>query len=174
MDSTNFHIRAIQESDNVKRFSMGDKIYLPLKTFLQKSAYQFHQFNITKTYVVVNDTNRVCAFTSLICSEIKLDKTYFLEDCPQANGYDSLPAVKIARLAVDSSCRGFGLGQSLVDFSVTLIKTDIMPSVGCRFVVVDAKYDAVSFYKKAGFRLLDTEANKIAEHPVMFVDLQKY
>jgi len=40
-------------------------------------------------------------------------------------------------------------------------------------MVVDAKKKSVPFYEKRGFTLLDTEANKKLDAPVMFIDLTK-
>ena len=47
----------------------------------------------------------------------------------------------------------------------------IAPVVGCRFIIADAKQQAVSFYKKQGFTLQDTEDNKHREEPIIFFDL---
>lgn len=172
--SSALSIRAIEQNDNVNAFSTGSAEYLPLKTFLRNQAIDFHFSNIVKTYVAVDDQNRVWGYTSLMCSDIELEDGYDVEDCEGANCYETLPAVKIARLAVDSRLRGKSLGTSLVALSVAIAKDRIMPNVGCRFLVVDAKQDAVSFYRdKMGFTLLDTEENGNNEHPVMFIDLQK-
>ena len=46
-----------------------------------------------------------------------------------------------------------------------------MENVGCRFVVTDAKSEAVRFYEKQGFVLLDSEGNQSTEHRLMFLDL---
>jgi predicted N-acetyltransferase YhbS len=82
--------------------------------------------------------------------------------------------VKIARLAVDTSLRGQGIGAALVDFSLGVIKTQICPWVGCRFVVVDSKKTAVSFYSdECGFTILDTEENRKLDSPILFMDLYK-
>jgi len=47
----------------------------------------------------------------------------------------------------------------------------VAENVGCRFVVTDAKSEAVSFYEKQGFILLDSEGNQSTEHHLMFLDL---
>ena len=44
-------------------------------------------------------------------------------------------------------------------------------NVGCRFVVTDAKSETVHFYEKQAFVLLDSEANQLAEHRMMFLGL---
>ena len=59
------------------------------------------------------------------------------------------------------------------ELKIAKAKDLIAPNVGCRFLVVDAKQDAVAFYRdKMGFTLLGTVENNKNEHPVMFMDLQ--
>ncbi|MDO9161885.1 MAG: GNAT family N-acetyltransferase [Methylococcaceae bacterium] len=110
-------------------------------------------------------------FVTLTCSEIDLQSGYEMADCSHANNYEFLPAVKIARLAVDSRCRSSGIGSTLVDYAIALIRDKIAENIGCRFVVTDAKSEAVSFYEKQGFVLLDSEGNQSTEHQLMFLDL---
>ena len=88
-----------------------------------------------------------------------------------ANNYEFLPAVKIARLAVDNRYRSSGIGSTLISYAIALIRDRIAENVGCRFVVTDAKSEAVSFYEKQGFVLLDSEGNQSTEHQLMFLDL---
>jgi ribosomal protein S18 acetylase RimI-like enzyme len=59
---------------------------------------------------------------TLTCSEIDLQNGYDLTDCSHANNYEFLPAVKIARLAVDSRYRNSGIGSTLVDYAVALVQ----------------------------------------------------
>lgn len=89
--------------------------------------------------------------------------------------YSSFPAVKIARLLVDSRYRGapYGLGRLLVSLALGITKDEVCPAVGCRFVMVDAKKESVKFYEKCGFRALNTDENKERDIPVMFIDLLK-
>jgi hypothetical protein len=39
--------------------------------------------------------------------------------------------------------------------------------------MVESKREAVKFYEKCGFTMLDTPAKREREEPVMFVDLSK-
>lgn len=178
----NFYIEPFSEQNDVKNFGMGSNELLPLKSFLQKQALDFQNSLIAQTYVVVSESDRnkdvrkVVGYVTLTCSEIDLK----VEDCPNANKYDYLPAVKIARLAVDKNYRydatrneNYGIGTMLMQFVVLLCLDVIVEQVGCRFLITDAKNDAISFYKRCGFTLLDTEDNNNSEHPIMFVDLKK-
>lgn len=106
-----YHIRKLADTDNVQHFKAGDSSFLPLKTFLQKQAKQFQQSSIAQTYVAVNEQNAIIGFVTLTCSEIDLQNGYELADCSHANHYEFLPAVKIARLAVDSRYRSFNISR---------------------------------------------------------------
>ena len=78
-------------------------------------AEQFQQSSIAQTYVAITGDKRVIGFVTLTCSEIDLQNGYDVADCSQANGYEFLPAVKIARLAVDTRYRGCGIGSILLN-----------------------------------------------------------
>lgn len=171
MPETSYTIRKLENTDSSQNFKLGNKALLPLKTFLQKQAKQFQQSSIAQTYVAVTDDKSIVGYVSLTCSEIDLENGYELNDCAQANNYSFLPAVKIARLAVDNRYRGQSIGQNLVNFSLALVLDSIASNVGCRFIVTDAKKDAVGFYEKQGFVLVNSENNLQSECPVMFLDL---
>ncbi|MGH8683244.1 MAG: GNAT family N-acetyltransferase [Burkholderiales bacterium] len=61
-----------------------------------------------------------------------------------------LPVLRLARLAVDRSARGEGLGAQLLRFVLDLALR-MANDYGCVGVIVDAKPDAVAFYGKYGF-----------------------
>ena len=171
MPDSAFYIRKLEASDSVQNFKTGKPSFLPLKTFLQKQAKQFQQSSIAQTYVAVMDDKNIIGFVTLTCSEIDLQNGYELSDCSHANHYEFLPAIKIARLAVDSRYRSFGIGSTLVNYAIALIRDKIAENVGCRFVVTDAKSEAASFYEKHRFVLLDSEGNQSTEHRLIFLDL---
>ncbi len=112
---------------------------------------------------------------TLVCGEVVIGEH---DDRPIKEeglkyGYKQYPAVKIARLAVDVSLRGSGVGRSLVELALGIAKGTICPAVGCRFMMVDSKKASVEFYSKCGFTILDTAENKERDEPVMFIDLGK-
>jgi ribosomal protein S18 acetylase RimI-like enzyme len=110
----------------------------------------------------------VLAYLSILVGEISnTDAT--VAEIPEYTF--SYPVVKIARLAVDIGLQRQGFGGDLVDYSLAVVKRNIAPHVGCRFVVVDANRPAIDFYKNHGFLMVDTEENKAKDHPLMFVDL---
>lgn len=176
-----FTIRQLLPTDRLKSFSAGDSSAQPLKTFLQKQAQHFHGAHIAKTWVAVKlETQEngtlteeaapaVFGYITLICSEISLRNAYDIDDCPTANQYEYMPALKIARLAVDSRYRGQGIGDQLLALAIAIGTDLISPYIGCRFIITDAKKEAIRFYQKFGFTLLKTEQEQDA--PAMFLDI---
>lgn len=165
-------LRKITPTDSVKNFSPGSEEFTPLKTFLIKKAVGFHNKNLAKTYVITQEANnKVLAYITLTNSEIALEDKDKPQDWKKAKTYHYFPAIKIARLAVDSSIRGSGLGKALLNYTIILAKDRIMPYVGCCYLVVDSKKNAISFYESTGFKLIDTDKNKSILTPLMFLDL---
>lgn len=176
-----FVLRQIQQMDDSKNFSLGDSSYTPLKIFLIKNAYDFHQYEIAKTYVLVDQnpkTTRVWAYLTLMNSEIDLsgiepNNNRRPQETHATLRYTSFPSVKIARFAVDKNMQGQGIGKQLLLWCINYTKLNIMPNVGCRFLAVDAKKQSINFYKRCGFNLLKPESDQLGEHPLMFYDLYK-
>lgn len=66
-------LRQIQQLDDPKKLSLGDESHVPLKTFLRRDAYEFHQYEIAKTYVLVEqDSYRIWAYITLTNCEVDL------------------------------------------------------------------------------------------------------
>ncbi len=61
-----------------------------------------------------------------------------------------LPALRVARLAVDRGFQGQGIGTLLLGASFD-IALEMTRTVGCVAVLVDAKPGAVGFYARFGF-----------------------
>ena len=74
---------------------------------------------------------------------------------------------------MDVKLRRQGIGETLVNLALGMAREIICPAIGCRFVVVNFKHEAVSFYLRCGFTMLDTPDNKTRKSPVLFIDLHK-
>jgi len=164
-----FQVRPIQAADNVSKLSLGKESYTPLKTFLRKAALNFHQYNIAKTYVLIDEPmpNRVLGYITLMNSEIILNKEQRPQEIYASEKYESFPAVKIGRLAIDKSLQGYGYGKDFLKWVINFIRDNVAIHVGCRFLVVDSKQESIEFYKKAGFQFFGL----LKEHPSMYLDL---
>lgn len=179
-DADTFKVRAIRNSDRFRAISSGGGTAVPLKTFLTEHALYYEEFRLARTYGVY-DVNKadepIVGYVTLVCSEIDLGDhaTLHPSERPETTKnypYTTYPALKIARLLIDSKYRRRDLGTSLIYYAFGVAVDQICPRVGCRFLVVDSKKDATAFYEKLGFVLLETTRNKKLESPIMFVDLK--
>ena len=117
-----------------------------LNFYLEKFATVNDFSNISKTFVSIID-KRVVGFVTLCTASLEfkeLPKNY--NNLPKY----PIPAIRIARLAVDKAYQGKGIGKSLLGFA---FKKIILASlnVGIKLVVVDAKEEAKTFYEHFGF-----------------------
>jgi GNAT superfamily N-acetyltransferase len=169
-----FELRHLQEDDSFNSLRTGDERFAPLKMFARKNAKRYEAESLARTYVIVDvGQRRIAAYITLVCSEISA------EDLVRADGlhfpYPTYPAVKIARLLVDERYRDrrFGFGRKLVNLAQGIATDEIAPSAGCRFVVVDSKAEAIEFYERCGFTLLDTPENRSRPEAILYLDLHK-
>jgi GNAT superfamily N-acetyltransferase len=119
-----------------------------LDEYLRKYAWQNHQNRSARTYVTTRD-NRVVGYFTLAAGSVRRD------DAPpriaKGQGNYPLPIILLARLAVDRTEQGKGLGAALLKDALgrAAPAADI---VGCRAVLVHAKdQQAQAFYRKYGF-----------------------
>jgi len=138
-------IRALRESDDRSGFRSGDP---DLDRFLQKYAGQ-NQFrhHIGTTYIAV-ESGGVLGYATVAPGHIEI------EDLPVSRRRRlpkyPLPILRLARLAVHESLQGRGLGRQLLRFVLNLA-LQMAEGFGCIGVVVDAKPEAVAFYRQFGF-----------------------
>ena len=71
----------------------------------------------------------------------------------------------MARLAVDHSARGQGIGKQLLKATFA-IAHEMAERTGCVAVVVDAKPDAVTFYERYGFEPFELLTGALGDRPV--------
>jgi GNAT superfamily N-acetyltransferase len=119
-----------------------------LNTFIGLHALPGQRSNISQTYVAIVDTT-IVGYHTLVVGDVSY------EDAPErlAKGLPRhpIPILLLARLAVDKTWQGKGLGAALVSDAMrrTLQVADI---VGVRAMLVHAKdEEAKSFYAYLGF-----------------------
>jgi GNAT superfamily N-acetyltransferase len=121
-----------------------------LDKWLRVSALTADRAGTARTFVWSED-NDVVAYFSLAPHEVRRDTL------PKRLGRGaphSIPAILLARLALDSGLHGRGLGQQLLVDALSRAVTAVL-AAGGRLVVVDAiDQRAASFYEHHGFRRL--------------------
>lgn len=128
-----------------------------LNEFLSLRARQNAEEDISRTYVAIRPASvRVCGFYT-ICSGSVERQSMPAEAAKRLPKYP-VPAVRLARLAVDILHQGQGLGGDLV-LDVLQRVQRLADEVGIRAVIVDALDErARRFYLRFGFQsLLDDD-----------------
>jgi GNAT superfamily N-acetyltransferase len=152
-------IRALREGDDRSQFHSGDA---DLDRFFHKFAgqNQFRQY-VGVTYVAVAD-RRILGFVTVAAGHVEIDHlpVTVRKKLPRY----PLPVLRLARLAVDQSARGQGLGTQLLRF-VLQLALRMVGDYGCAGVVVDAKPDATDFYAKYGFIAVDAVEGRSDARP---------
>lgn len=122
----------------------------PLDDFLHTLVSQYEKRKLGRTYVaVVPPEKYVLGYYSLSSGSVAFERlppsvTKKLPKHP-------VPVILLARLAVDKSCQGKGLGAALLANALER-SLDLSKSLGVHAVAVEALDDeASSFYRKFGF-----------------------
>ncbi len=142
-------IRALREHDNRALFRSGNA---DLDRFFQQFAGQ-NQFrhHLGVTYVAVDDQQPL-GFATVAAGHVEIDG--LPATARRTLPHYPLPVLRLARLAVDQSVQGQGLGLQLLRF-VLRLAIQMAADYGCVGVMADAKPDAVAFYAKYGFLAVD-------------------
>ncbi|HTU92224.1 MAG TPA: GNAT family N-acetyltransferase [Gemmataceae bacterium] len=119
-----------------------------LNDYLAKYAWASHRGQAARTYVAARG-NRVAGYYTLTAGSVRRDDTPLR--VAKGLGNYPVPIILLARLAVDRSEQGKGLGAALLKDAI-LRAAQAAEIVGCRALLVHAKDQAArTFYRKFGF-----------------------
>ena len=138
-----------------KAFDCGES---SLNQWLGRMALQQQRKNYARTRVVVETQHphRILGYYALLAHQI--DTTHFPSDrsLPQR-----LPAVLLARLAVDLTARGRGLGKALLFDAIERTRT-LAGEAAAIGLIVDALTDeAARFYAAYGFEAFRDDPRRL-------------
>jgi GNAT superfamily N-acetyltransferase len=120
----------------------------PLNDYLRKYALQNHQNRSARTYVATRGA-RVVGYYTLAAGSV--DRAETPDRVAKGLARHPVPIILLARLAIDLSEQGHGLGKGLLKDALLRVgqAADI---IGCRALLVHAKdATAKAFYEKFGF-----------------------
>ncbi|HEX4136915.1 MAG TPA: GNAT family N-acetyltransferase [Bryobacteraceae bacterium] len=123
--------------------------------YFQTQVTQDIRRHIANCFVAVESaTSNVAAHYTISAASIPLVDLR-PDETKRLPRYPTVPAVRIARLAVDQRFQGRGLGAALLaDAAARALKADAAAFT----LLVDAKNDqAVAFYQRFGFRILASQ-----------------
>ncbi|MCR5807742.1 MAG: GNAT family N-acetyltransferase [Oscillospiraceae bacterium] len=118
-----------------------------MENFLRNEAYEDQEKGLSRTYLFVYDS-RLIAYLSLCNDAIRLE---FEERDNMNLPYTTIPAVKVARLAVSAAYQGKGLGKEALQFAVYVSQL-IRDQSGVVFLTLDCYEHRVGYYEQFGFR----------------------
>lgn len=152
-------VRLLRPEEDRSQFSSGD---IDLDRFFCRFAGQ-NQFrhHIGATYVAVED-GRILGFATVTPGQVEV--AHLPKSLRSRFPRYPLPVLRLARLAVDRTAQGRGMG-SLLLVTVFELAHELARTVGCAGVVVDAKPSAVSFYARLGFRPMDVRSGALGDRP---------
>jgi GNAT superfamily N-acetyltransferase len=154
----NWVVEALAKEHERDSFSCGQAL---LDDFLKKYAKQYAKRKLGTTYVAVaKDQNRVLGYFTLAPSHFEFTHApaALLKGLPK----HPIPTLLLARLAVDQSEQGKGLGKFLL-LSALERCLRVAREVAFRAIEVEALDDAAAaFYRKYGFLPFPTNPHHLA------------
>lgn len=146
-----WHEEAIAKSHNRKGFDCGDA---GMNMFLERFARQGHEQNAVKTFCAIADEqpDRVLGFYSLAPASLEHDRVP--PAMTRGLARYTVPGFLLARLAVDTSVAGRGLGGQLI-LAAALRCIRVTEEVGGVLMIIDAKNErAARWYASYGAEAL--------------------
>lgn len=137
-------IESFKTGYEFKSFDCGnDELNRYFKTF----ALINNKNNLSRTFVGI-ENKQILGFITLCNAQIEFKE--MPHEYQKSNPRYPIPAVKIARFAVDKKCQGMGIGTKLLKFAFSKV-LQIALNSGTKVVVVNAKAESKEFYEKFGF-----------------------
>lgn len=151
-------LRPIESLDpkrhKVKDFRCGQP---SLERWLPSYAGQSQRRDVARTFVAADSEERVVGYYTLVAGQVEHGAASPSVRAGVSRHFP-MPICLIARLAVDESWQGRGLGRDLLRDALrrTLAAAD---QIGIRAVLVDAiDENAAAFYRRHGFEPTTTDA----------------
>ena len=149
-----FYFQSFTSVTNCKDFDCGIPEY---NDYLLKDAKQSMNDHVALTWLFTErSTNNIAAYMSLIMDAIKL--TFTEKELHNLKyPFKTIPAMKIAKLAVDNnlSKKYKGLGTFMIDSAKRFARECNVRYCAARFLTVDADIEhddgVLAFYNKNGF-----------------------
>lgn len=157
-------ILPLNETDDLSSFNCKSE---ELNDFLKTNAWA-DQNNLVNRTRLCFCSDYLAGFYSLAADTIEAKSVI---DGIESYQYRKYPAVKIARLAIDSRFERHGIGTFLMKIILAQV-ISICDNIGCRYLLVDSKLESIGFYEKFEFKV--AEKNKKTDFVPMYLNMQPY
>ena len=140
----------IKRLDKIQDRNSFDCEAQPLNDYLRKYALQNQKKDSARTYVATNEKNQIIGYYTLVFGSVSIEET--TPEISAGLGKYPIPVILPARLAVDITRIGKGLGKALMrDALLRAVRASEI--AGLRAFLVHAKDEsAKTFYEKLGFQ----------------------
>jgi GNAT superfamily N-acetyltransferase len=166
-----WRFEAISRRHDRRSFDCGDQ---DLNVYLSRYARQNHEGGGARTFVAVDagEERRVLGYYSISPASVRSDRVP--PEFAQGRGGYPLPVYLVARLAVDLSVQGQGLGRRLL-FDAGARAITVAREVGGSALLIDAKNQrAAAWYMRFGASpLLDEPLSLLLPLTVVAVALER-
>jgi GNAT superfamily N-acetyltransferase len=152
-------VRKLRPDDDRSTF---DSVDPDLDRFFKRFAGQNQFKHYVGTTYVAEEAGLLVGFVTVSAAQVEI------RDIPPAKHERlpryPLPVLRLARLAVDRKAQGRGVGLTLLK-AVFVMARAMAGDFGCIGVVVDAKPQAITFYKRYGFTALEAVQGHLGDRP---------
>ena len=144
-------IKNIQQKSQLKKFNCDIDA---LNEFLSRYALKNDQLGIGKTFVALDNQEKIAGYFTLATAQIVYQEIpdEYRGKLPKY----PIPALRIARLAVNKELQGKGIGRWLLAQAFIKI-VQVADITGIYFIIVDAKETSKAFYEHYGFHKFNDE-----------------
>jgi len=142
----------IESDETLANFSSKDRRRIKkhsedMLNFLKEEAFEDQEKGLSKTYLFTDENGKLVAYLSLCNDAIRLE---FDERDDMNLPYTTIPAVKVARLAVSTDYQGKGIGKEALSFAI-YVSQMVREYSGVVFITLDCYEHRVSYYENFGF-----------------------
>lgn len=127
--------------------------------YLTQFSYKHSIDGLYKTYLFLTSDGKAAAYISFSIATIDGNDAKNYLEVPLGLNYP-IPALKITRLLTSDEYIKLGIATELLELSV-ILSFVLSNQIGCKAIVVDAKSEAVSFYKDNGYVILNNEDGNV-------------
>lgn len=118
-----------------------------LNHFLKNEAFNEQEQGLNTTHLLIVD-NSLVGYISLCADNLRVS----LDEQSELNLlYYNIPAIKIARMAIQRDFQTNGYGELLIKFAVHISNSIRQIGVGVKFITVDCYEHRTSYYQNYGF-----------------------
>ncbi|MCY8307183.1 GNAT family N-acetyltransferase [Bacillus subtilis] len=119
--------------------------------FLTEKALIYHYAGNSRTFLYYDEDDNLISFYSLFNDHVTISKKSKEKYKWTLPNLDMYPAIRLHYFAVDSRYQKKKFGKYMMGEVFTTCAR-IAADSGCNFIVLQAKENAIGFYKKLGFK----------------------